>query len=132
MWTVYFKSDPGFPFDDKTTCGGFRWGIWYLEANHRAPFTHVFLPAILKKTGTLREVLGPSSTGVRREAPCLVTHARGSGSSVCLLRAQRKSSFPCSTFPHVGDGGRSLPPAVRYRGPLAIVSLVRISALWRY
>lgn len=76
MWTVYFRSDPGFPFNDTTTCGGFRWGIWCLEANHRAPFTHVFLPEILKKTqktGTLREGFGSSSTGVRREAPCGVS-----------------------------------------------------------
>lgn len=86
MWTVYFKSDPGFPFNDKTTCGGFRWGIWYLGANHRAPFTHLFLPAILEKRRTLREGFGPSSTGVCREAPCGLSEV---GDSCTGKRLQR-------------------------------------------
>lgn len=51
----------------------------------QGPF-HSCLPSLNSKTGTLREGFGPSSTGVRREAPCGVSEF---GDSCTGKRLQR-------------------------------------------
>lgn len=88
----------------------------HVESITKAPFTDVPLPAFQKQDRKWnverRAWLRSSSPQLQRTSPCgalkrrlmVVTHAPRLGSSVmwvCLLRAQWKSLFHSSNFPHV-------------------------------